>query len=113
MIQGPQRTIAIILGDNDFGNTCGQLLESIYRAWVCNDGKLSEYQIKESLEAGLEFHYRLFQSFDGNLHSQTKRYLNSNVTVLFDEDAEKDIAANDYDSGAWYLELQTGCVYSY
>jgi hypothetical protein len=111
------RTVAVILGDNDYGTTFEPLLNSVYRAYEWNGG-LSTEVLEMSIRAGIEFHYVAFQQ--GQCHSQpgyrpvkdTVSYLSS-VRVLFDEEAEADILQCDHDSGAWYLELQTGQVRSY
>ncbi len=44
--------------------------------------------------------------------AHTAKYL-SGIKVLFNEDAEQDIATGDHDQGAWYLELQSGTVAGY
>ena len=40
------------------------------------------------------------------------KYL-SKIRILFDEEAETDIQNEDHDSGAWYLELQSGRIERY
>lgn len=112
------RTIALVFGDNDYGNTFRPLLDSVYRAFDWNSG-LSEDVVRAAVQAGLEFHYVAFQ------HARhcgqpgypslaaTVEYLRS-VRVLFDEEAEADICSpNGHNAGAWYLELATGQVTAY
>jgi len=112
-----QRTIAVVLGDNDFGNTFKPLLETVYRAVRWNDG-LPSHVIETAIRSGIEFHYVAFQhgkraGKSGNLSvPDTVSYL-SEIRILFDEEAEADIQERDHDSGAWYLELATGQVYAY
>lgn len=111
------RTVAIVLGDNDYGNTFKPLLETVFRASFWNGG-LSKEVLEKAIRAGIEFHYVAFQH--GKRHGETGygsvedtvRYL-SEVRVLFDEEAEADIAQVDHDGGAWYLELGSGHVCSY
>ena len=112
------RTIALVFGDNDFGNTFRPLLESVYRAFDWN-GELSEEVVKAAVYAGIEFHYLAFQHARhfgqpgyGSLEQKIE-YLRG-VRVLFDEEAEADICnPNGHNAGAWYLELATGQVTAY
>lgn len=115
------RTIAIVLGDNDFGRTFKPLLETVYRAWEWH-GPLemphADY-LRNAIRELIKGHYLLFQvSYDYRPESQVERadktaaYLGS-IRILFDEEAEQDIMTRDHDGGAWYLELATGLVYSY
>lgn len=112
------RTLAIILDDNDFGNTFRPLLETIYRAYDWNGG-LSKEVLETAVRSGIEFHYRVFQhgkTFGDKGYGAvevTMQYLSSKVKVLFDEDAEADICQAHHDGGAWYLELTTGNVFAY
>lgn len=115
--QKPVRTIAVVLGDNDYGNTFKPLLESLHRGIVWNDG-LSREAIETAIKAGVEFHYLAFQfgRHSGKVKygtiESTMSHLND-IRILFDEEAEADISQKDHDGGAWYLELATGQVYSY
>lgn len=110
-------TIAVILGDNDFGNTFQPLLESVYRA-ILWQGGLSREAVEKAIRCGVEFHYVAFQLGDRYTEEgcrkveETVRYL-SDIQVLFDEEAEADIQSSDHDGGAWYLEMATGKVYAY
>ncbi|GBG14533.1 3-oxoacyl-(acyl-carrier-protein) synthase 3 [Novimethylophilus kurashikiensis] len=110
------RTIAIVLGDNDFGNTFKPLLEAIHRAIQWNNG-LSREVLEKSIKAGIEFHYLAFQhgrDFNQNIAARlasTLDYLQP--TILFDEDAEADIDFSNHDGGAWYLEVQSGNIHYY
>ena len=115
-----KRTVAIILGDNDFGNTFKPLLESLYRIWEYSSGEFDKEQLRQAILAGTEFHYRAFQlipyrpkQYDPEKIERTVKYLKTNLLVLYDEEAEFDIQTKDYDGGAWYLELRTGKVYPY
>jgi hypothetical protein len=118
------RTIAIVLGDNDFGHTFINLLDSIYKAIEYGSVTIQdkkEEQIRDityAIKNGIRYHYITFQllSYGGNVSEnmleRTLKYLES-IRILFDEDAEKDIVEKDHDGGAWYLEVQTGKVYGY
>ena len=114
-----KRTIAIILGDNDFGMTFKPLLESIYNAFRWEALAFNSEVITTCINEGIRFHYLTFQR--GNTHGKsgygsnkgTVKYLTDNLKILFDDEAEHDIMTNDHDAGAWYLEIITGKVYSY
>jgi len=111
------RTIAIVLGDNDFGNTFKPLLESLYRGIAWNDG-LSREAVEAAIRAGIGFHYLAFQhgrrfGQEGHSSLEDKVHYLSKLRVLFDEEAEADICHVDHDGGAWYLELATGHVHAY
>lgn len=108
------RTVAVILGDNDFGSTFRPLLESIHRSLLWH-GALSRDSVIRLIHAGLGFHYLAFQvggSHDDQDADRTVEYL-GRIRVLFDEEAEADIQQGDHDGGAWYLEIATGNVFSY
>lgn len=112
------RTVAIILGDNDFGNTFYPLLHSLREVIHFHDGKVDEDFIRKVIIEGIRFHYIAFQ--EGMMYSfhhaiKIDRIINSleKVKILFDEEAEKDIATKDHNKGAWYFELQSGNIASY
>ena len=112
------RTIAVVLGDNDFGNTFKPLLETLYSAIKWNGG-LTEEAVSAAIRAGIEFHYVAFQhgshfgeSGYGTVED-TIEYLCKGIKVLFDREAEADICQCDHDGGAWYLELVSGKVAAY
>jgi hypothetical protein len=108
------RTIAIVLGDNDFGNTFYPLLETLKR--VLKYRELTEHEIKLVLQKNLIGHYLAFQhNFDMLQECDEKKmyeYL-SKAKVLFDAEAEQDILNKDHDFGAWYLEVQSGVISGY
>ena len=134
------RTIAIILGDNDFGNTFLNLLETLKRVlayhgaisdepWrsevkahnTRSDRVLTQENIKFIIQQMIMPHYIAFQySFDERNYGGTpeehfahlSKYL-SKVKVLFDEEAEASIAEGWHDGDSWYLELLSGTVSSY
>jgi len=110
------RTIAIVLGDNDFGNTFRPLLEGLKS--ILSDRELTqsnvEIIIRNSTVAyyvGYQHRFDMHESSEAHLE-HIKNYL-SGIKVLFDEAAEKDIAIADHDGGAWYLEVQSGTVCGY
>ncbi len=112
------RTIAITLGDNDFGKTFFNLLDSILSA-IQEHGKLSEEAIKNFIMEGIKYHYLAFQR--GNSYDDigyeglgsTLKYLNRHIRIHFDDDAEFLILNKDYDSGAWYLDIQSETISSF
>ena len=119
------RTIAIVLGDNDFGNTFRPLLEGLKKTIEYHDGNLLPEEIDMIVRQGIMAYYVGYQyrftpgSYGYPAHktheqhlAHTAAYL-KDVKVLFDEEAEEDIATKDHDSGAWYLELQSGVVQGY
>lgn len=112
------RTIAIVVGDNDFGHTFTPLLKSVYEAFQWHSGNISKETIIKCIHVGIRYHYLLFQYADRNYHTNEHlEYLMNtyfkDIKVLFDEEAEKDIQESDHDCGAWYLELSTGNVFPY
>ena len=111
------RTIAVILGDNDFGHTFMPLLETVARAISDASMPPSRERVERMIRSGIEMHYLAFQcsnreTIDEGRLEHTMEYLSS-VRILFDAEAEVDICVKDHDGGAWYLETITGNVYSY
>jgi hypothetical protein len=117
------RTISIVLGDNDFGSTFINLLESVYRfIKACSpfvEAFTSEEVVAEIIRAGIKFHYLAYQHdprrevTEYNNVETTTKYLLDGIKILFDEEAELDILHIDHDGGAWYLEVYSGRVSSY
>lgn len=111
------RTIAIVLGDNDFGLTFIPLLETLNNAIQYN-GELSEDCVRAFVKDAALSHYKAFQrgstwGDDGyGTFEHTEKYLQK-AKVLFDDEAEADIATRFQNGEAWYLEIPTGKVYSY
>jgi hypothetical protein len=109
------RTIAIVLCDNDFGNTFIPLLETIKRV-IEHRGidKVTPVDIDFIIRQNVMAHYFAFQfHFGVQEHRGTTESYLKRIKVLFDEDAEKHITENDHDRGSWYLELHSGRVFSY
>jgi hypothetical protein len=115
------RTIAIVLGDNDFGNTFRPLLEGLKPIFDYRDGNLTPKQceliiIQSIMAYYVGYQYSFFLQSYGNIGEdhleRTAKYL-KDIKVLFNEDAEQDISTADHDGGAWYLELQSGTVSGY
>jgi hypothetical protein len=117
------RTIAIVLGDNDFGNTFRPLLNGL-KAVFEHRPDLAPEEVELVIRQSIMAYYVGFQySFypgnygDGSRTNEehltrTAKYL-TDVKVLFNAEAEEDIASKDHDGGAWYLELQSGTVAGY
>ena len=115
------RTIAIVLGDNDFGNTFRPLLESVQRVLAYRDD-LTPENVETIIRQGALSHYVAYQfrfsmggygGGDMETHFQSIRSYFKDLRVLFDEEAETDILTNDHDCGAWYLEIQSGVIAGY
>jgi hypothetical protein len=119
------RTIAIVLGDNDFGSTFQALLETIKRVIEYRGGVLSreaspeniEFIIRQSVMSHyLAFQYRFALVYGHRSKEEHLAHLTDylgKIKVLFDDVAESSIATEDHDSGAWYLEIQSGQIASY
>ena len=119
------RTIAIILGDNDFGSTFLNLLETVERMFEWHeDETLNEENVAFAIRALAMPHYVAFQyRFNPACYGRQdltveehladiSKYFND-LRILFDEEAEHDIATGDHDGGAWYLEIQSGTITGY
>jgi hypothetical protein len=118
------RTVAIVLGDNDFGNTFRPLLNGLKAVIEYHGSDLTPEQIeliiRQSVMAyyvAYEYRFDPFCYGDGSRTEAehlaiTAKYL-SEIKVLFDEAAENDILTADHDGGAWYLEVQSGVVKGY
>lgn len=113
------RTVVISLCDNDFGSTFFNLLETIMRAIEYHKGSRDELQkedIEKAIYEAIRFHYLTFQSLESLRENTSKldytlNYLQTNINVYFDDEAEKFISEHDHDGGSWYLETITGKVY--
>ena len=118
----PIRTIAIVLGDNDFGNTFRPLLEGLKAIFEYRGEELTPENVEVIIHRSVMAYYVGYQysfypgSYGDRTHeehmSNTALYL-ADIKVLFNEAAEQDIATADHDGGAWYLELQSGTVAGY
>lgn len=107
-------SIAIIVGDNDFGSTFRALLETIHEVVVYSVDDLPEDVLIKIIKHGVKFHYIAFQnrydylnqaeSFEAHFNS-TEKYLD--VKVLFDEEADGAYLNEDHDHGAWHLHIET------
>lgn len=114
------RTIAIILGDNDFDNTFRPLLEGIARILKWREPEQLPPNVIELIIRESTFgHYLAYQhrfdlesSYCHDSMVSLRDYFDT-VLILFDEEAEADIAESDHDHGAWYLDVQSGLVFSY
>lgn len=112
------RTIAIVLGDNDFQNTFVSLLENLVGVIEYHEGSrdvLQKEDIEKIIYEGIRFHYLAFQRLDTLRYNNpeldhTLDYLKKGIKIYFDDEAEKIISENDY-GGAWYLEVMTGKVH--
>ena len=99
------RTVAVILGDNDFSQTFWNLLETVKR--IYDYRIINRDCVKYAILEGALYHYRTFQNGSGDDH------IFNMITILFDEEAESDILNNDHNHGAWYLHFDSGQIGSY
>jgi hypothetical protein len=126
------RTVAIVFGDNDYGDVFTHMLGTIKDIihWFDQDSlpaddkqshteKLEE-RIREFIKlSGMSF-YIGFNNwslkecrYDSEEKKESLRNCLSEVKVLFDEEAEQDILNEDHGMGAWYLEVDSGVIKSY
>jgi hypothetical protein len=102
--------IAIVLGDNDFGNTFRPLLESVKRV-IEYHGEITKEQAAWMIREGIDWHYKAFQNMGRELGRGVLDYLGT-VSILFDDAACAD-TMRDYDGGAWFLDVASGQITSY
>ena len=118
------RSIAILLCDNDFGNTFRPLLDTICRAVTehnaCDGPDFTPAQVTSLIKMALPFHYGAFQNryslyrqddFAQDV-AQAVKYL-SRIRVLFDDEADNAFQALDHDGGSWHLHLPSGQINSF
>ncbi len=110
----PIRTVAVVLGDNDFGNTFRPLLETVRRAMTDRPRLLPE-DVAQLVRRGSVFHYLAFQADLPIPEAEVERIGRhlSNARILFDEEAEADFQAKDHNHGAWLLDVGSGQINSY
>jgi hypothetical protein len=105
------KAIALVLGDNDYGNTFRPLLESVKRV-IEYQGGITQDQARKVIFEGIDWHYSAFQSLQrGEVYPGVSGYLSS-VQILFDDAACAD-TMTDHDGGAWFLDVQTGQITAY
>jgi len=124
------RSVAIILGDNDFGCMFRNLLETMVNVFIYYSGTndLTEDIVKLLIREGLRFHYLAYQiRFDVTPEKltdevETARILDylltgfrntDNLRILFDNEADKAFQTEDHDGGAWPLDIKSGQVNSF
>lgn len=104
--------IAIVLGNNSYGNTFRPLLQSVRRA-IEYHGEITREQAAWMIRNGIDWHYQTFQNLaNGEPARGVLGYLGS-VQILFDDAARADAASKDHDGGAWFLSVDTGEIQSY
>jgi hypothetical protein len=111
----PIYLIAIVIGNNDYNATFVELLETINRTLVWREFAPKTF-VEDLIRSSIRFHYLAFQANltkEAKELEQTVSYLQKNIRVLFNEEAQKDIETQDHDHGAWYLEVATGEIYDY
>lgn len=114
-------SIAIIVYDNDFGNTFKNLLKTITEVLSHHAGnELSEKIMTEIIKSSIRFHYIAFQNKYEYKHPEytnfekhfdnIEKYLLRRIVILFDGEADKAYLTKDYDGGAWHLHTATGQI---
>lgn len=109
------RTIAIILGDNDFGNTFKPLLESlklIIDYWK-DSKEITEDDIRTVIDYSVYPFYIAYQALGKKEDRAFMENYLLGYKLLFDDAAELDIQTKDHDYGAWYLLVDSGQIGSY
>lgn len=113
--------IAIILGDNDFGNTFRPLLDTLATAITAHPDFTPE-QVKTLIYLGTTFHYAAFcnrfqykyareDSFDEHFEQMGPKLVPRKI--LFDDEADAAYLSEDHDSGAWHLHIPSGQINSF
>lgn len=113
------RSIAIVFGDNDFGITFMNLLDTIKNV-LLHDDTIPEDVLETIIRKGILFHYIAFQNRYQYKHDKTfeeeftriGEYL-SGIKILFDGHAELAYENEDHDSGAWFLDVTSGKIMSF
>lgn len=112
-----QRTVALVLCDNDFSQVLINLLHSVHDVIMYRNGECSLAYVEDLVYRGIEFHVQGYQphidTVTENRFKYACHYLQTNLVVLFDAEAEAHIEKHDHNRGSGYLELATGNVYTY
>lgn len=112
--------VAIIIGDNDFGETFIPLLKTI-QILIENAPNVSEDQISRIIEMGVEFNYvayQLLNHYNTDPEHQfamnsTVNYLKNHMRILYNEDAIEACCQADHGGGAWYLDVVQNQINSF
>lgn len=104
------KSIAIILGDNDFGNTMRPLLLNLADALTYGPDDLDETYIQRLVHEGMPWHYKAYQNRgsygDEADAARVGAYLQDNAYVLYNAAADHAVKNEDHDSGAWYMSME-------
>ena len=113
------RTVALWLADSDMTYICMPLLESVYQALKFHSFMMR----KDHLETMIRLSYKPYfygffvKHYDQNENGHADSvvaYLNESVSILFNREAEDKILSGLGDGhGSWYLECETGKIYSF
>jgi hypothetical protein len=134
------RSIAIVLGDNDFGSMFRGLLETMVNFFIYHDGTkgITENNIRLLIKEGLRFHYLAYQTrwdmqvkeakdqpLSGVHEKELQRVVDyllygnmpnknyNHLRILFDNDADAAFNTEDHDGGAWHLDIKSGQINSF
>ena len=114
------RSIAIVLGDNDFGLTFHNLMVSLRDAIISSvrlSRTLEREDVRKLVFVGIRYHFLAFQeagreSSDEEIEA-TVKYLEEGVRVLFDDEADADMLNIEHDGGAWHLLIAENQINAY
>lgn len=108
------KSIALSLCDNDFHLTLGAMLDNIKLVLEYNPN-LENHEIEMIVRASIKPCYLGFNPQSFNLLDKldhTMNYLYS-MKVLFDEDADNEVAGKDHGGGSAYFNVMSGTVFLY
>ena len=111
------RSVAIVLGDNDFGNTFRNLLETVTNILIWSEDDMTPDVLEKLIRMGITYHYIAFQNqFKYRCTAADIEHIDqylSKAKILFDAEADAAYNTEDHDGGAWHLTVQTGQVNSF
>lgn len=121
------RSVAIVLGDNDFGTTFKNLLDTVVNTLIY-DPDTPAIAIETFIRSAVRSHYLGFQykwEYHGGVAppetelQRLESYLlnghgNSRpLRIIFDDAADLAYASEDHDHGAWHLHVASGQINSF
>lgn len=102
--------VAIIIGDNDFGDTFKAILSTVQLTLEKNPS-ITQEQMTQIIDMGIGFYYVAFQHTNHNtVNNQTDidnvvKYLRDQMRILYNDEAVEASCSADHDGGAWYLDV--------
>lgn len=114
------RSIAIVLNDHDFDCTVRNLLASIREALMWSEKGLTQEMVTALIGEGIRYHYMAFQvsghqdyRAEASEIKATVAYLQKNLKVLFDDEADADMLHEKRNGGAWHLLIADNQINAY